>query len=131
MPNVFLRDLNIDVAHQDDRKLEVVATGLPLARGIPLAVDATMVSPLHADGTPWHRADAKAAVALARGEGAKETIYPELMGSAVARLTTLACETGGRWSDLCLVTVAQLAAARARQAPRHLQLSARLAYEDR
>ena len=38
---------------------------------------------------------------------------------------------GGRWSDSCADVLARLAAARARAAPRHLQLSARIAFESR
>ena len=47
------------------------------------------------------------------------------------KLTTLACEVGGRWSNNCANILANLAAARARAAPRHLQLAARLAFESR
>ena len=39
----------IDV--HDGRRLEVVADGLPLFGGVQLAVDTTLVSPLHCDGT--------------------------------------------------------------------------------
>ena len=132
LENVFLRDMGIaGVLPRDGRKLEVVATGLPLARGVPLAVDATMVSVLHCDGSPWQRADVTPGVALQRGERDKDVTYPELVDSDAVVLTTLACETGGRWSTACADVVAALAAARAREAPRHLQLAARLAFERR
>ena len=126
----IIRALEI-VALGDGRALEIVATGLPLARGVPLGVDVTMVSPLHADGQPWARADVARGVAVQRGERAKESTYPELVGSEVVALTTLACETGGRWSDACVDVIAALAAARARTAPKFLQVSARLAFERR
>ena len=132
LENVFLRDMGIPgVGARDGRRLEVIATGLPLYGGVPLAVDATLVSPLHADGTPWPGADAGAGVALRRGERDKDTTYPELVGSPLARLTTLACETGGRWSDGCREVVRQLASARSRSAPRHLQAASRCALEAR
>ena len=41
----------------DRREIELVATGLRWHQGVPLACDATLVSPLHADGTPWAGAD--------------------------------------------------------------------------
>ena len=44
--NVRLRDLNVDVARQDERRIEVIANGLALWRGSQLAVDTTLVSPL-------------------------------------------------------------------------------------
>ena len=130
--NVLLRDMALPgIVADDGRALEVVATGLPLARGVPLGVDATMVSPLHGDGEPWQRADVAPGVALERAEQEKAETYPELVDSEVVKLTTLACEVGGRWSDSCADVLARLAAARARAAPRHLQLSARVAFESR
>ena len=57
LENVFMRDMGVPgITAQDGRRLEILATGLPLHRGVPLAVDASMVSPLHADGRPWPRA---------------------------------------------------------------------------
>ena len=41
------------VSPNDGRMIEVVATGIPFAKGVPCAVDATLVSPIHADGTAW------------------------------------------------------------------------------
>ena len=116
--NVMLRDTNLEgIAANDQRCLEVVATGLPLYRGVPLGVDCTMVSPLHANGTPWARAATEDGVAIARAEHAKGAKYPELLYSNRLRLTILACETGGRWSDLTVNVVRLLAKAKARQAP--------------
>ena len=65
------------------------------------------------------------------GMSDKEDKYPELVGSELAQLMTLACELGGRWSRKCLEVVSQLAVARARAAPEHMRLAARLAYESR
>ena len=51
---LLLPDLNVVVDRQDDRRLEVIANGLPLWGGVQLAVDTTLVSP-HADsvGLPF------------------------------------------------------------------------------
>ena len=98
--NVFLRDTSlpgIDAA--DGRRLEVVASGLPLYRGTPLGIDASMVSPLHADRTTWARAADEDAVAIQRAEDLKARTYPGLRGSTSLRLVTVACEVGGRWSS--------------------------------
>ena len=46
--NVNVKDLNVDPARQDDRRIEVIASGLPLWGGGQLAVDTTLVSPLAA-----------------------------------------------------------------------------------
>ena len=73
--------------------------------------------PKHAGGTPWARAVTEDCVAIARAEHAKGAKYPELLYNSRLRLTTLACETGGRWSDLTANVVRLLAKAKARQAP--------------
>ena len=49
--NVFVRDMDLaEHTRLDCRRLEVVADGLPLFGGVQLAIDTTMVSPLHRDG---------------------------------------------------------------------------------
>ena len=129
---VFLRDMGLPgVSPADRRQIEVLATGSPLCSGIPVAVDSTCVSPLHADGLPWRKADVQAGVSLDRAEASKDDTYNELVDSSTVRLLTLACETGGRWSQRCIDVVATLAAHRARAAPRHLQRAARTAFASR
>ena len=53
------------------------------------------------------------------------------MDSDALKLTRLACEVGGLWSSRCADIIAQLATSRARAAPRHLQLAARISFETR
>ena len=130
--NVLLRDTLLPgIAAHDGRKLEIIATGLPLFNGVPLGVDASIVSPLHADGTVWLGADMKNGVAISRAEADKAATYPELIDSDELRLVTVACETGGRWSQTCVDLLRQLAKSRARDAPERLQLSARVGWETR
>ena len=69
---MYLRDTtlpNIDPA--DNRRIEIVATGLPANKGIPLAIDATLVPPLHADGTPLDNAVSAPGTALRNAERRK------------------------------------------------------------
>ena len=47
----MVRDLDVAEPRVDGRRLEIVVDGLPLFSGAQLAVDTTMVSPLHRDGT--------------------------------------------------------------------------------
>ena len=130
--NVYLRDMAIPgIALTDDRRLEVMATGLPLFRGVPLGLDTTMTSPLHADGRPWPKADVDEEVAIKRATVDKERTYPELVGSSVLRLVALACETGGRWSSDTADVVHQLAYASSRSAPFRLRASANVGYRHR
>ena len=90
-----------------------------------MGIDATVVSPLHADGQPWARAADSDGVAIRRAEAAKRAAYPELVGSAVVRLVTVASEVGGRMSPETKGLLQQLAGARARTAPPMLQRAAR------
>ena len=86
-----------------------------------MAVDSTMVSALHADGTPWPRADVEPGVALNRAHEHKSDTYPEVEAAAKVHLATVACEVGGRWSEACLEIVDHLAHVRARKAPAYLR----------
>ena len=80
----------------DNRRLEIVADGLPLFHGAQLAIDTTVVSVLKRDGTPHTRcADVDGAALQARWR--KETTCPELGGQfGRARLVVLGCEVAGR-----------------------------------
>ena len=50
--NVVVRDLDLmGPGVADGRRLEVVVNGLPLFGGSQIAVDTTLVSALHSDGT--------------------------------------------------------------------------------
>ena len=95
--NVKLRDCGIPgIDPSDGRNIEVVVTGLPLAHGIPIAIDASLVSPLHADGSPHDHVANQPGASLRRAERSKDDTYPELVNSSQLRLETVACEIGGR-----------------------------------
>ena len=69
------------------RRLEIVADGLPLSGGMQLAVDTTLVSPLHCDGSARPGAAQIDGAVLTVARRKKERTYPELMGPhARARL---------------------------------------------
>ena len=100
--NVAVRDLDIRVPDRaDERRLEVVADGLPLFHGAQIAVDTTLVSVLRRDGTPHPRCVNEDGAALAQARRRKELRYPELAGQhGPAKLVVLASEVGGRWSEV-------------------------------
>ena len=95
--NVLVRDLNLQAARQDERRIEVIANGLPLWGGSQLAVDTTLVSPLTSAGAP-RRSGATAGAALADARRSKECTYPEFGRASRCRLVVLGIEVGGRWS---------------------------------
>ena len=116
--NVMLRDVGLPTGRaRDGRRLEIVATGLPLYRGTPLGIDATLVAPLKADGHPAHEADRRDGAAIANIEGQKRRRYPELVDSGVLRLVVVAAEIGGRLSETSADLLRHLATAKARSAP--------------
>ena len=93
--NVFLRDLV-----QDQRRIEVIAEGLPALHGAQLAIDTTLVSPLRADGAPHRRCADESGAALEAARRRKVRRYPELSGErGRAKLVVLAGEMGGRFSE--------------------------------
>ena len=115
--NVMVRDLDLaEPQPADGRRLEVVVDGLPLFGGCQLAVDATIVSALHCDGSPHQGAENIDGVVLERARRRKERTYPELVGPRRrARLVVLGIEVGGRMSAETRSFLSQLAKARARQ----------------
>ena len=93
---VFLRDTSVpNIDPSDGRHIEVVATGLLVARGIPIAVDATIISPLHADGSPWPKVATHPGASFARVVVSKHITYLELVESSVLKLVVVASETRG------------------------------------
>ena len=130
--NVLVRDLDIPVPVNDGRRLEVVVDGLPLFGGAQLAVDTTLVSSLHCDGSP-HRgaADVDGAVLVA-ARRRKERTYPELVRPGRrARLVVLAGDVAGRWSEEAVSFIRHLAKARARSEPTILRKRAEQAWRMR
>ena len=113
----------------DNRRLEVVADGLPLFHGAQLAIDITMVSPLSCTGVPLARcADIDGAATMA-ARRRKQRRCPELAGEGGrARLVVLACEVGGRFSEECRHFLRQLSKFKARDEPPLLQQRVRHAW---
>ena len=113
----WIIDLNIDhVDTQDDRRIEVIANGLPLWGGAQLAVDTTLVSPLTRAGHPRMRGGQYRGTALRDARRNKERTYPELLRDRRCRLVVFGIEVGGRWSEEAATFLRLLAHTKARQA---------------
>ena len=67
------------VSSTDDRRVEIMATGLPLYQGMPLVCDASLVSPVKANGIARPRAAHEPGVAIANIEDIKASTDPELV----------------------------------------------------
>ena len=118
--NVFVRDLDLPDPVNDGRRLEVVVDGAQLA------VDTTVVSSLHCDGSPHREA------ADVDGAVRKERTYPELVRPGRrARLVVLAGDVAGRWSEETVSFIRPLAKARVRGEPTILKKRAEQAWRMR
>ena len=94
--NVRVADMNIDVPVVNDRRIEVVANGLPLWHGAQLAVDATLVSPVMRAGEPQTRADVEPGRAVSSAAECKRRYtYPEITRARRCRLVVVGLEVGG------------------------------------
>ena len=120
--NVRLADMNLDVPVADERRIEVVADGLPLWHGSQLALDATIVLPPHTtrrDPPPRkHPAGLRSRFAAARRK--RHRTYPELGRARRRRLVVLGTETGGRFNTETVQFLRLLARHRAAAVPMHL-----------
>ena len=126
---------DLDVARpdpRDRRRLEIVADGLPLFGGRQLAVDTTLVSSLHCDGSAQPRAANVDGAVLEAVRQRKNRTYPELVGPrGRARLVVLAGDVGGRWSEETRSFLTQLAKAKSRHEPPILRRRAEQAWRMR
>ena len=127
--NMFLRDMNLPSPPSDARAIEVLLSGLPLWHGAQLAIDATLVSPLHRTGEPRPRAATEPGVTLHQAARRKRTqTYPEFQSSTRCRLAVFGLEVGGRWSAEAVHLVRHLARARSRTDPTWARTTAAAAW---
>ena len=131
--NVRVQDMDLARPNVlDNRRVEIVADGLPLFMGAQLAVDTTIVSVLKRDGSVRSRCATIDGASLEAARRRKEATYPELTGrNGRTRLVVLGCEVGGRWSGEAQEFLRSLAKAKARSEPAHLRTTARQAWRHR
>ena len=123
--HVRLADMNLDVPVSDERRIEVVANGLPLWHGSQLALDATIVSPLTRRGEAHPRADVQPGCAVAAAARRKRfQTYPELESARRCRLVVVGIEVGGRFGAEAVQFRRLLARHRAASVPAHMQPAA-------
>ena len=83
--NVFVRDLDTALPDRaDERRIEVIADGLPLFHGAQLPID-TLVSPLSRDGAPYARCVNRVELHLPRRDAARNSAIPNWREIMVAR----------------------------------------------
>ena len=115
----------------DQRRLDGVGWGLPILAGLPIVMDATIRSPLTGAGLPAPGSDRKDGATFPKARYDKNRAYPELHDSPACTFLTLACETGGRWSQEVSDLVGALTTYKSEQCSRALQKSTKLLYTRR
>ena len=81
------------------------------------AVDATLVSPLHADGTAWDGANLTPSISFRKATRSKTATYPKLVDCSALQLITASSEIGGRLSSECLELISAATKHRSRDDP--------------
>ena len=124
---IFLQDMNVQVAADDQKRVEVLAQDLPCFGGAQLAVGVTLRGVLSSEGEahPLIRTES-CYTKLGRD---KEATHPELMASRRCKLVVLAIETGGRWCEEAVQMVSQLSHAKAREVLSFMRFSVSLMLE--
>ena len=95
----MVRDLDVAEPRVDGRRLEIVVDGLPLFSGAQLAVDTTMVSQLHRDGTARRGAALCGEKVLEEARRRKDGRTLSSAGQGVPRGWWSSPPVGGRWSQ--------------------------------
>ena len=121
--NVMLRDLNLDEPVLDERRIEIVANGLPIWHGSQVAIDTTMVSPLHQNGIARPRADQIGGIAIQIMSSRKRHKYRAITQARRCRFVVFGVEVGGRWGEEALDLLRRLARSKARSAPPWMRAS--------
>ena len=110
----MLRNSHIPVPPQDTRRLDLVVPGLNIARGLPLFVDVTVLSPLtHAGRARSGTSNADGSLFRAATSENDHT-YHEVTESGLGALYCLGAEVFGRFSEQAVKLLPELARERSR-----------------
>ena len=112
----------------DQRRIDFAVYGLPIFGGLPICVDATIVSPISAEGIPHPGCTADHDAVFAAAKREKFDTYSDLVASDRCVFLVLAAGTGGRWSSDCVQLLRELARFRAASEPPVLRRSMQTAF---
>ena len=115
----------------DNRRIDILATGLSFHNARPLFCDATVRSPLRGNGEAYPTAAQVDGAVLKRAEQSKKDKYSDIEAGSMAELLTLGVEVGGRWNDTALTLVRHLARYKVEHVSPLLRRSVQLAWQDR
>jgi len=110
----MLAATNIPVNPNDGRRLDLLASGLNVYRGLPLFCDVTVLSPITATGIARPGTSNQGGQLLTQAEGDNNAIYWDVISTGLGQLLCLGCEVFGRWGPQCVDLVPKLARERTR-----------------
>ena len=105
---------NIPVAPTDGRRLDLIAPGLNVYRGLPLFCDVTVLSPITATGFARPGTSNQGGQLLVHAEADNDDTYSDVLSTGLGALLCLGSEVYGRWSRQCVDIVPKLARERTR-----------------
>ena len=105
---------NVPVAPEDLRRLDLIAPGFNVCRGLPLFCDATVLGPIAATGLARPGTSNQGGQLLANAEEDNNDIYWDVISTGLGELLCLGCEVYGRWGRQCVDLVPKLARERTR-----------------
>ena len=91
-----LRNIHMPVPSDNNRRIDIVAPCLNVARGLPLFCDATIISPISRNGRPRGGTSNRGGRLLDEAERANNNTYWEVENSGLGALYCLGVETYGR-----------------------------------
>ena len=127
----LLRATHVPVDPSDNRRLDLVVTGLSVARGLPLFCDATCVSPITGAGAARSGCTMIDGSVLAAARRDNQRTYREVTETGLGHLCCLGSETYGRWGSDALDVVTRMVAERCRGLPSSVRLGLQVALSRR
>ena len=94
--------------------LDIIASGLNVARGLPLFVDVTVLSPVSRSGQPRPGTSNRGGRLLEAADADNQMTYAPVVESGLGALYSLGCEVFGRWSTSCIGLMTELVRERSR-----------------
>ena len=110
----LLRNKIILVLSEDNRRLDLIVTGLNVHRGLPLFCDVTIVSPISGNGEPRGGTSNRNGGLLQQAQQENDDTYHAVVVSGLGSLLCLGSEVFGRWSLQFVDMVPALARERSR-----------------
>ena len=110
----LLRDTHIPMDTHDNRRLDLIASGLNVDNGLPLFCDVTILSSISRDGRPRPGTSNSSGSLLDGARRENDATYSPVLESGLGSLYCLGHDVYGRWGQQAVKLLPKLARERAR-----------------